>query len=79
MGYLVYCVFVSYFVCTVTDFSVAEKDSGVRRCTLVRLLSVMSFSYFGELRLAWSHGAGITSGMYAATNWIQAAAPDEAR
>jgi len=32
----------------------------------------MSFSHFGELRLAWSHGGGITSGIYAAPNWMQA-------
>jgi len=62
-GYLVYCLFV-FFVCTVTDFSAAEKDSGVKLCMLVRLLSAMSFSHFGELWLAGSHGGGITSGMY---------------
>jgi len=39
----------------------------------------MNFSDFGELWLAGSHGGGITSGMYAATNWMQAAAPGEAR
>jgi len=72
------CFFV-FFVCTVTDFSGAEKDSGMKFCAHVRLLSVMSFSHFGELWLARSHGSSITSGMYAATNWIQAAAPGEAR
>jgi len=57
------------FVCTVTDFSAAEKDSGVKFCMHVRLLSAMSFSHFGhfchfgELWLAGSHGGGITSGM----------------
>jgi len=30
---------------------------------LVRLLSAMSFSHFGELWLARSHGGGINSGM----------------
>jgi len=35
------------------DFSAAEKDSGVKLCMLVRLLSGMSFSHFGELG---SHG-----------------------
>jgi len=30
---------------------------------LVRLLSAMSISHFGELWLARSHGGGITSGM----------------
>jgi len=39
----------------------------------------MSFSHFGELWLTGSHGGGITSGMYAATYWMQAAAPGEAR
>ena len=36
------------FVCTITDFSAVEKDSGVRLRMLVRLLSGMS-SDFGEL------------------------------
>jgi len=40
-GYLVHCLFFAY---TVTDFSAAEKDSDVKLCTLVRLLSAMSFS-----------------------------------
>jgi len=39
------------FVCTVTDFSVAEEDSGLKLRVLVRLLSGMSFSHFGELGL----------------------------
>jgi len=30
-------------------FSAAEKDSGVKLCVLVRLLSEMSFSHLGEL------------------------------
>jgi len=63
-GYLGCCVF--FFVCTVTDFSAAEKDRGVKFCLRVRLLSAISFSHFGELLLAGSHGGGITSGMYAA-------------
>ena len=37
------------------------------------------FSHICELWLAGSHDGGITSGMYAATNWMQAAAPGEAR
>ena len=52
-----------FFVCTVTDFSAAEKGSGVKLRMLVRLLSGMSFSHFDELWLARSHGGGITSGM----------------
>jgi len=39
----------------------------------------MSFSHFGELWLAGSHGGGITCGMYVATNWMQVAAPGKAR
>ena len=46
------------FVCMVTDFSAAEKDSGVKLCVLVRLLSLMSLSHFGELWLARSRGGG---------------------
>jgi len=45
----------------------------------VWLLSGQVFPHFGELWLAGSHGGGITSGMYAAPNWMQAAAPSEAR
>jgi len=63
----------------VTDFSAAEKDSDVKLCMLFRLLFTMSFSHFGELWIAGSDGGGITSGMYAATNWMQVAAPVEAR
>jgi len=44
----------------------------------VQLLSGMSFSHFGELWLAWSHGGGITSGMYASTHWSRAAVAGEA-
>jgi len=47
----------------VTDFSVAEKDSGVKLYMLLRLLSVMHFSHFGEFWLTGSHSGGITSGM----------------
>jgi len=67
------------FVCIVTDFSAAEKNRGLKLCVRVRLLSGMRFSHFDELWLAGSHGGGITSGMYAATNWMQATAPGEAR
>ena len=64
-GYLVYCVFVSFclFVCTVTDFSAAEKGRDVKFCTRVQLVSRQVFSHFGELCLTWSYGGGITSGM----------------
>jgi len=37
-GYLVSFV----FVCMVMDFSAAEKDSGAKLCSLVRILSGMS-------------------------------------
>jgi len=75
-------VFVCHFVCTVTDFSAAEKDSGVKLCMQVRLLSAMSFSCFGEPWLAGSHGCGITSGMSepSALHKLEpGAAPGEAR
>ena len=36
-------------VCTVTDFSAAEKDIGVKLRVLVRLLPGQVFSHFGEL------------------------------
>jgi len=49
-GYLVYSVFVCCSVCTVTDFAAAEKDSGVKLCVVVWLLSAMSFSHFGGQR-----------------------------
>jgi len=71
--------FFCLFVCTVTDFSAAEKDSDMKLCVLVQLLFAMSFSHFGELWIAGSHGGGITFGMYAATNWMQVAAPGETR
>jgi len=45
----------------VTDLSAAEKGRGVKFCVLVRLLCAMSFSHFGQLWLAGSHGGGITS------------------
>jgi len=51
------------FVCTVTDFSAAEKDRDVKLRMLVRLSSGQVFSHFGELWLAWSHGGGISFGM----------------
>jgi len=56
-----------------------KKDSGVKLCMRVQLLSGHVLSHFGELWLAWSHGGGITSGMYGSTYWCQGAAPGEAR
>ena len=59
---IVYCAFVCFFVCTVTDFSAAEKARGVKFCMRVGLLSGQVFSPFGEDWLAGSHGGGgITS------------------
>ena len=69
---------VCHFVCTVTDFSAAEKYRGVKFCMHGWLLPAMSFCHFGELWVAESSG-GITSGMYAAPNWTQATAPGKAR
>jgi len=75
------CFFVRFFVCMYGYgfLSCGKEDRGVKFCTHIRLLSGMSFSHFGELWLVGSHGGGITSGMYADTNWMQAAAPGEAR
>jgi len=56
--------FIFGLCCTVTDFSAAEKDRGVKFCIHVGLLSGQVFSPFGEHWLAGSHGGGgITSGM----------------
>jgi len=60
---------------------VAGKDRVVKFCMHVRLLSTMSFSRFGELWLAGSHGGGITSGsecMQLQPRW-QDTAPGEAQ
>jgi len=79
-GYLVYCVFVCLSFCMYGyGFLSGGKGSCMKLCMVVRLLSAMSFSHFGELWLEGSHGGGITSGIYTATNWMQAAAPSEAR
>jgi len=37
----------------VTEFSEAEKASGMKLCILLRLLFEMNFSHFGEL---WPRG-----------------------
>ena len=47
---------VCFFVCTVTDFSVAEKARGVKFCMRVGLLSGQVISPFGEHWLMGSHG-----------------------
>jgi len=62
-GYLVYCVcnFFDFF-CTVTDYSAAEKDRGVKFCTRVRLLSGQVFSLFGELWFARDTAAALLRG-----------------
>jgi len=57
---------VIFFLCTVTDFSAAEKARGVKFCMHFDLLSGQVFSPFGEDWLARSHGGGgITSHMNA--------------
>jgi len=56
-------LFVFLFVCTVKDFSAAEKVRGVKFCMRVGLLTRQVFSPFGEDWHAGSHGGGITSGM----------------
>ena len=60
---LVVCFLFFLFVCTVMDFSAAQKVTGMKFCMPVQLLSGQVFSDFGELWLAWSHGGGTTSGM----------------
>jgi len=52
LSLLCVCLFVCFFLHTVTDFSAADKDRSVKFCVHVRLLSGMSFSHFGELWLA---------------------------
>jgi len=52
-------------VCTVTDFTAADKDSGVKLCMLLRLLSGISFSHFGEL---WPRG-GSSRSLYTNGTW----------
>jgi len=47
---VVFCLLFCLFVCTVTDFSVAEKDRGVKFCVHVGLLSRQVFSHFGGQR-----------------------------
>jgi len=42
---LFFCLF---FVCSITDFSAAEKARGVKLCMRVELLSGQVFSHFGE-------------------------------
>jgi len=51
------------FFCTVTYFSAAEKDRGVKFCMHVRVLSGQVFNHFDDLWLAGNHGGGIGSGM----------------
>ena len=46
------------FLCTVTDFSAAEKVKGVKFFVRVGLLSGQVFSPFGEDWLPGSHGSG---------------------
>ena len=59
MGAGILCLLcVCFFVCTVTDFSAAEKARGVKFCLHHGLLSGQVFSLFGELWLAGSHGCG---------------------
>ena len=54
------------FLCTVTDFSAAEKARGVIFGMHVGLLSGQVFSPSGEVWLAGSHGGGILCG---SRNW----------
>ena len=60
---IVYCGYFYLFLCTVTDFSAAEKDRGVKFCMRDGLLFGQVFSPFAEHWLAANHGGGITSRM----------------
>jgi len=42
------CLFVSVFVCTVTDFSGEDKASGVKFCTVVHRRRGQGISHFGN-------------------------------
>jgi len=44
--FVLFCLFFLFFFCTVTDFSAAEKDRGVKFRTRVGLLSGQVFSNF---------------------------------
>ena len=51
LSLLYVCLFVCHFLFfTVKDFSVAEKDRGVKFCICVGLLSGQAFSHFGGQR-----------------------------
>jgi len=76
--YCVFFVFFCFLLFVRLQISQRQKKIGSWNfCMCVRLLSGEVFSHFVELWLAESHGGGITSGMYAATNWMQGAAPGE--
>jgi len=45
---IVYC-FLCLFVCTVTDFSVEDKASGVKFCTVVHRRTREGISHYGKL------------------------------
>jgi len=69
------CVFVC---CTVTDFSAAEKDRGVKFCMRVGLLSGQASPLLVNFGLRGVTGAAFvcfTSGMNAAGNWCHPPAP----
>jgi len=72
-------------LCAVTDFSAAEKDSGVKHCMLVPLLSAMSLSqskvkgqgHQGQKRAVHSqHSRGISTEWNALTENIVTQAAD---
>jgi len=56
---------VIFFVCTVTDFSAAEKDTGVKFCMHVRLLSRRT-SPIVEVKGQRSRSPGTTNSLSAA-------------
>ena len=48
-GYIGYCLFVILCVCTVTDLSAEDNDSGVTFCTAVHRRPRQGIAHFGEL------------------------------
>jgi len=63
------CVFFVCFFCTVTDFSAAEKDRGVKFCMLAYYPD-RSFSLLVKFSSRGVTGVALLSGMPAATEWI---------
>ena len=78
-------LFVCLFLCTITDFSAAEKDRGVKFCTLARMLAYYTdrssplLVNIGSRRVTAAALVCVTSRMNAPVPRWQRTAPDEAR